>query len=151
MKKYKYTFKLANGEVATLVTEENLPIDMKIPTMVAHTPNKTVYYNTANVVSITEEEVDEDATLTSFLEKEIADCELSVRALNILKMYEVSTIAELVSLKQIDVLRMRNMGRKTVNELINFLSKNGLRFGTDVPDELLGEDFKEYSKKYVRR
>ena len=59
----------------------------------------------------------------------LADIGLSVRAFNCCKSKDIRTIGELVSFKQSDLMKLRNFGRKSMNELEELLARYGLRFG----------------------
>ena len=78
----------------------------------------------------------------SILSKKLIDCNLSVRALNCLKAYEeivngewvdkaIYTVGDLARVNKTDLLKLRNMGRKTLIELDDFLSELGLEWGTN--------------------
>lgn len=62
------------------------------------------------------------------LETKLIDMDLSVRALNCLNAAEIYTLRELVSIERKQLLKYRNIGYKTINELDNLLEKNGLNF-----------------------
>lgn len=62
----------------------------------------------------------------------LIDCDLSVRALNCLRSAELETVGDLARVKKSDLIRFRNFGRKSINELDDFLSDKGLTFGMDV-------------------
>lgn len=57
---------------------------------------------------------------------------LSVRALNALHALDVQTIGDLAQLEAKDILRSRNVGKKTLVELDDFLDSLHLSFSTDV-------------------
>ena len=58
--------------------------------------------------------------------KPIVQCNFSVRALNCLKSIDVETVADLVEHTKLDLLRIRNCGRKTITEINDFLHDNKL-------------------------
>lgn len=69
--------------------------------------------------------------------KNIDELELSVRAYNCLKNANIQTIAELVQKSEYEMLRTKNFGRKSLNEIKEILSAMGLQFGMRVEmDEL---------------
>lgn len=53
--------------------------------------------------------------------------ELSVRAINGLKLYGIETIGQLIELRYIDVTSMRNVGKKSAWEIEEMLEKRGLK------------------------
>ncbi len=85
-------------------------------------------------------EVDEDALrIKKLLKMSVDELELSVRASNCLKAANIETIADLVSKTEQEMLKFRNFGRKSLNELQKVLENLGLHFGMDV-DKYLKED-----------
>ena len=54
--------------------------------------------------------------------------EFSVRAWSILRYYNINTLGELVSLRKRDIMAMRNLGKVTMNELEDYISKFGYQF-----------------------
>ncbi len=59
----------------------------------------------------------------------IDELELSVRAYNCLKRAGINSVAELTSMKYEDLMKVRNMGRKSLEEVLTSLKKCGLSFG----------------------
>lgn len=70
--------------------------------------------------------------LTRFLSQKLIDMDLSVRALNCLRNAEVYTIGDLVQYNKKDLLRFRNFGKKSLNELEDFLKEHGLHWGMSI-------------------
>lgn len=66
-------------------------------------------------------------TRNKFLDEKISDCDLTVRAINQLRCMNVETVEDLVKLKRTDLLRQRNMGKKTVSEIEDFLYTHNLK------------------------
>lgn len=60
------------------------------------------------------------------LEKEVVECDFSVRALNIMRHLGIETVGDLIKTKRIELLKCRNMGRKTLAEIDKFIETNGL-------------------------
>ncbi len=67
------------------------------------------------------------------LSKHIDEIELSVRAYNCLKNANIKTIADLVQRTEHEMLRTKNFGRKSLNEIKQIISSMGLRFGMRLP------------------
>lgn len=85
-------------------------------------------------------EVDEDALrIKKLLKMSVDELELSVRASNCLKAANIDTISDLVRRDEQEMLKFRNFGRKSLNELGKVLDNLGLSFGMDV-DKYLKED-----------
>lgn len=61
--------------------------------------------------------------------KSIDELELSVRAYNCLKNANIKTIADLVQKTEHEMLRTKNFGRKSLNEIKDILTSMGLHFG----------------------
>ncbi|MDD3807630.1 MAG: DNA-directed RNA polymerase subunit alpha [Candidatus Marinimicrobia bacterium] len=90
-----------------------------------------------------EKQIDEDKMrIRKQLMRSIDELELSVRSYNCLQAADIKTIADLVSKEENEMLRFKNFGRKSLNELIEKLDELGLRFGMDV-----SEYIKDASKK----
>lgn len=69
---------------------------------------------------------------TQLLNTSIEDLDLSVRAFNCLKAQHINTLRDLVRFDKEDLIRIRNFGQKTLTELEQFVSEQGLGFGMDV-------------------
>jgi DNA-directed RNA polymerase subunit alpha len=83
-----------------------------------------------------EEEVDRDAErMYDNLKRSVEELELSVRSYNCLKNADIKTIGELVQKSEAEMLKTKNFGRKSLNEIKEILSEMGLSFGMK-----LGED-----------
>ncbi len=76
------------------------------------------------------------ATLTEesneHLDKSIEELELSVRSYNCLKNASIRSIRELVAKTENDLLKTKNFGRKSLNEIKEILSSMGLSLGMSV-------------------
>ncbi len=85
-----------------------------------------------------EEEVDREAEkVAENLKRSVEELELSVRSYNCLKNADIKTIADLVQKTEADMLKTKNFGRKSLNEIKEILTEMGLSFGMK-----LGEDGK---------
>jgi DNA-directed RNA polymerase subunit alpha len=58
--------------------------------------------------------------------------DLSVRALNCLKAANIDTFADLVSHQRGELMKFRNFGKKSMNEIEMLIEKVKLNFGMDV-------------------
>ena len=63
------------------------------------------------------------------LDKSVEELELSVRSYNCLKNAEIRTIRELVQKTEPEMLRTKNFGRKSLNEIKEILVEMGLHLG----------------------
>ncbi len=80
-----------------------------------------------------EEKIDEEVLrIRNLLKMRVDELELSVRSSNCLRAANIVTLEDLVVKTESEMLRYRNFGRKSLNELNNILSDLGLSFGMDV-------------------
>ena len=85
-----------------------------------------------------EAEVDREAEkVAENLKRSVEELELSVRSYNCLKNADIKTIADLVQKTEPEMLKTKNFGRKSLNEIKEILTEMGLSFGMK-----LGEDGK---------
>ena len=63
------------------------------------------------------------------LNRSVEELELSVRSYNCLKNANIQTIAELVQKSEQEMLRTKNFGRKSLNEIKEILTTMGLSLG----------------------
>jgi len=91
-----------------------------------------------------EEEIDEEAEKRkAYLMKPVAELELSVRSANCLEAAEITTIRDLVSKSEQDMLKYRNFGRKSLNEIKTILAEMGLIFGMVLDSDEIEEEGEE--------
>ncbi len=62
------------------------------------------------------------------LETAIEDLELSVRSYNCLKRAGIHTVADIVNKSEQDMIKVRNLGKKSLDEVINKIAELGLEF-----------------------
>ena len=70
-----------------------------------------------------------EADVNEHLEKSVEELELSVRSYNCLKNANIRTIRELVQKSEPEMLRTKNFGRKSLNEIKEILIGMGLNLG----------------------
>lgn len=63
------------------------------------------------------------------LSKSIEELELSIRAYNCLKNAHIGTVADLIQKTEYEILKTKNFGHKSLNEIKDILKSMGLRFG----------------------
>ena len=68
------------------------------------------------------------------LGRSVEELELSVRSYNCLKNARIRTLAELVQKTETELLKTRNFGRKSLNEICDILEGMDLRLGMDLTD-----------------
>ena len=66
------------------------------------------------------------------LYRSVNELELSVRAANCLKNANIKTIADLVQKTEVEMLKTKNFGKKSLNEIKEILSEMGLNLGIRV-------------------
>lgn len=79
----------------------------------------------------------EDPELVRKFSKPVEELELSVRAANCLKAANISTIGELVSREESEMLGFHNFGKKSLDEIKSLLEGMGLFLGMNKDDALV--------------
>src|SRR2546421_12508365 len=74
-----------------------------------------------------------DADLEPKLNMSLAELELSVRATNCLESENISTVRDLVSRSEDELLEVRNFGETTLKEVRAKLAEHGLALGMRIP------------------
>ncbi len=74
---------------------------------------------------IAEKKVD---TITKTLETPIEEIEFSVRAYNCLKRAGIHTMQDLIDKREVEVTKIRNLGKKSLKEVIEKVNEMGLKF-----------------------
>ena len=82
--------------------------------------------------SETKELDEESLRMKHLLLTKLSDMGLSVRAYNCLKAANIDTFADLVSYSRSELMKFRNFGRKSLNEIDQLVEKMKLSFGMDV-------------------
>jgi len=72
---------------------------------------------------------EEKGVLYERLAKSVDEMELSVRSYNCLKNANIRTIGELVQKTEVEMLKTKNFGRKSLNEIKEILTSMGLSLG----------------------
>lgn len=87
-------------------------------------------------------EIEEKDNLNEQLLRHVDDLELSVRSANCLKNAGINLIGELVQKSEAEMLKTKNFGRKSLNEIKEILAEQGLGFGMklEFPPWTLRED-----------
>ncbi|MCK5139671.1 MAG: DNA-directed RNA polymerase subunit alpha, partial [Thermodesulfovibrionia bacterium] len=84
-------------------------------------------------------EVEDPFLLNENLFKSVDELELSVRAANCLKNANIRKLADLVQKTEQEMLRGKNFGRKSLNEIKEILVSMGLHFNMKIDPSLLRE------------
>ena len=83
------------------------------------------------------------------LSKSVEELELSVRSYNCLKNANIQTISELVQKTDSEMLRTRNFGRKSLNEIKEILDDMGLHLGMKLEEDVLKQITQARKQKEV--
>ncbi|MBI4169296.1 MAG: DNA-directed RNA polymerase subunit alpha [Acidobacteria bacterium] len=93
----------------------------------------SIFINFEETPEMGEEEVDREKERTrDNLMRSIEELELSVRSYNCLKNADIKTIADLVQRTEPEMLKTKNFGRKSLNEIKELLAEMGLSLGMKV-------------------
>jgi DNA-directed RNA polymerase subunit alpha len=93
----------------------------------------SIFVNFEEVPEMDEEDIDrEKERLRENLLRSIEELELSVRSYNCLKNADIKTIADLVQRSEPEMLKTKNFGRKSLNEIKELLAGMGLSLGMQV-------------------
>jgi len=74
----------------------------------------------------------EDERLLEILGRSVDELELSVRSYNCLKNANIKSIGDLVTRTEADMLKTKNFGRKSLNEIKDILAEMGLSLGLEL-------------------
>ncbi|MGH9618187.1 MAG: DNA-directed RNA polymerase subunit alpha [Bryobacteraceae bacterium] len=90
----------------------------------------TIFINFEETPELIEEPAERAANqMNEVLNRSVEELELSVRSYNCLKNANIQTIGDLVQKSESEMLRTKNFGRKSLNEIKEILSGLGLSFG----------------------
>ncbi len=82
-----------------------------------------------------EELTEEEKKRLEYLSTPVSDLELSVRSYNCLQAAEIKTIRGLVQKSEQDMLKYKNFGKKSLDEIKEILEEMDLSFGEKLEDE----------------
>ncbi|MCJ2163080.1 MULTISPECIES: DNA-directed RNA polymerase subunit alpha [unclassified Pseudodesulfovibrio] len=105
----------------------------------------SVFINFDELSSQTMEEEDDSIDLNPNLFKSIDELELSVRATNCLKAANIQLVGELVQRTEQTMLKTKNFGRKSLDEIRRVLDSMTLKFGMTI------EDFDKKYQEWLKR
>lgn len=93
----------------------------------------TIFINFDETIEPIQEQIeDKKSDFNKNLFRSVHELELSVRAANCLKNANIKTIGDLVQRSESEMLRTKNFGRKSLNEIKEILSEMGLSLGMKV-------------------
>lgn len=137
----------------TMLQEENKRLKKELQTMENNIKSLRNFRDTGTE-SIEYNKVD---VQESIITHKLVDCCLSVRVLNALRSYReivngewvdmpIVTVGDLTRHNKTDMLKLRNFGKKCLNELDDFLNELGLEWGTNYMVNEKGEVVKVEQK-----
>jgi DNA-directed RNA polymerase subunit alpha len=88
------------------------------------------------------------AELNDNLFRDVDELELSVRASNCLKTANIRTIADLVQKSEAELLKTKNFGKKSLNEIKTILGEMGLSLGMRLDPEELERLRSQYERAF---
>jgi DNA-directed RNA polymerase subunit alpha len=93
----------------------------------------TIFINFEELPEVMEEQVDRGPDkVNEILNRSVEELELSVRSYNCLKNANIQTIGELIQRTEAEMLRTKNFGRKSLNEIKEILASMGLSLGMKI-------------------
>lgn len=108
----------------SLTPEEAMALSAKI--LIEHLNIVADLNNISNIDGMmAEKQVD---TITKTLETPIEEIEFSVRAYNCLKRAGINTVQDLINKKEVEVTKIRNLGKKSLKEVLDKVREMGLKF-----------------------
>lgn len=133
-----------NYGVSVLRTQlENFLVDKEIPF-------NDISSGSEEISTVQSEETD-DASLQEIsiesLFKSIDELELSARAHNCLANANITRVLDLVNLSEDESLRIKNFGKKSLDEVKEVLKSMGLRFGMHIKEEVALKTLKRKTGK----
>ena len=108
----------------SLKPEEAIALAAKI--LIEHLNIVCDLNNITNIPEMMSEK--QEDTITKTLETPIEEIEFSVRAYNCLKRAGINTVQDLINKKEVEVTKIRNLGKKSLKEVIDKVKEMGLRF-----------------------
>jgi len=102
-----------------------------------------------------EEEEEQEEALNENLFRPVSELELSVRSANCLKNANITYIGELVQKTEAEMLKTKNFGRKSLNEIKSILEEMGLHLGMKLdnfplppkPEQAEGQEAEQEGKE----
>jgi DNA-directed RNA polymerase subunit alpha len=93
--------------------------------------------NAVEFEEVREVQDDEHARMKKLLNMSVNEIELSVRAANCLNNANITTVGQLAMKTESEMLKYRNFGKKSLNEIKEKLTMLGLSLGMKLESELL--------------
>ena len=97
--------------------------------------------NQIEIESAPEAQSEENAELKKLLNMSVNEIELSVRAANCLNNANITTVGQLAMKSEAEMLKYRNFGKKSLNEIKDKLQELGLSLGMQLDPSLLEQPY----------
>jgi DNA-directed RNA polymerase subunit alpha len=107
----------------------------------------TIFINFEEEAEAQEEEVRTEPAFNENLFRSVDELELSVRSANCLKNADIRHIGELVQRTEQEMLKTKNFGRKSLNEIKEILSEMGLSLGMKIDSFPSRDEIEERRKE----
>jgi DNA-directed RNA polymerase subunit alpha len=98
-----------------------------------------IFVNYGEIPEEEEEEEEDNKEFRDMIAKPISELELSVRSANCLEAANIKTIGDLIRKGEPQMLKYKNFGKKSLNEIGEILVTMGLSLGMDVDSKLEGK------------
>jgi len=109
----------------------------------------TIFINFDEPVELPTPQIEEMAPPNPNLFKSVDELELSVRSANCLQNANIRTIGELVQRTEAEMLKTKNFGRKSLNEIKEVLQSMGLQLGMKVESFSDRRDVERFREREV--
>jgi DNA-directed RNA polymerase subunit alpha len=93
-----------------------------------------IFINFEEELEASKEQADKPERINENLNRSVEELELSVRSYNCLKNANIQTIGELVQKSEAEMLKTKNFGRKSLNEIKEILASMGLSLGMKIDE-----------------
>jgi DNA-directed RNA polymerase subunit alpha len=107
----------------------------------------SIFINFEEEAEVTEEEIRLEPEYNENLFRSVDELELSVRSANCLKNADIRYIGELVQKTESEMLKTKNFGRKSLNEIKEILTEMGLSLGMKIENFPGREEIEERRKE----
>jgi DNA-directed RNA polymerase subunit alpha len=94
-----------------------------------------IFINFEEEMEAGSEAIDGPAMRNENLNRSVEELELSVRSYNCLKNANIATIGELIQKTEAEMLKTKNFGRKSLNEIKEILAQMGLSLGMKIDEQ----------------
>ena len=95
----------------------------------------SIFINFEEELEAGHDALDGPALRNENLNRSVEELELSVRSYNCLKNANIATIGELIQKTEAEMLKTKNFGRKSLNEIKEILAQMGLSLGMKIDDQ----------------